>query len=49
VHDAQGSAVGEVTSVAQSPRLDSGVALARLAVAAAGEQLFVAGQVAHRI
>lgn len=49
VHDAQGSAVGEVTSVARSPTLDSGVALARLAVAAAGAQVFVGGKAAHRI
>jgi folate-binding protein YgfZ len=49
VQDAQGNAVGEVTSVAHSPRLDGGVALARLAVAAAGAQVFVGGKLAHRI
>lgn len=49
VSDAQGAAVGEITSFAPSQRLASSVALARLAVGATGSQLFVAGKPAQRI
>lgn len=49
VSDAQGAVVGEITSHARSTRLSSNVALVRLAVAAVGAQVFVAGKPAHRI
>lgn len=49
VSDAQGAAVGEITSFAPSQRLASTVALARLAVGATGSQLFVSGKPAQRI
>jgi folate-binding protein YgfZ len=49
VNDAQGTTVGEITSIAPSTRLSSNVALVRLAVSAVGAPVFVAGKPAQRI